>query len=98
MLSPSPSSPPFPYTTLFRSNFTLAPWDWRYYAEKLRQAKANFDDAAIKPYLVLDHMIEAAFDCASRLFGITFTERDRKSTRLNSSHLGSSYAVFCWKK
>jgi peptidyl-dipeptidase Dcp len=56
-------------------NFALAPWDWRYYAEKLRQRRANFDDAAIKPYLVLDHMIEAAFDCASRLFGITFTER-----------------------
>ena len=56
-------------------NFALAPWDWRYYAEKLRQAKANFDDAAIKPYLTLDHMIEAAFDCASRLFGVTFTER-----------------------
>ena len=33
-------------------NFTLAPWDWRYYAEKLRQRRANFDDAAIKPYLV----------------------------------------------
>jgi peptidyl-dipeptidase Dcp len=57
-------------------NFALAPWDWRYYAEKLRQAKANFDDAAIKPYLVLDHMIEAAFDCATRLFGLTFTERN----------------------
>ncbi|HEX2365099.1 MAG TPA: M3 family metallopeptidase [Bradyrhizobium sp.] len=57
-------------------NFALAPWDWRYYAEKLRQAKANFDDAAIKPYLSLDHMIEAAFDCATRLFGITFAERN----------------------
>jgi peptidyl-dipeptidase Dcp len=56
-------------------NFALAPWDWRYYAEKLRQRRANFDDAAIKPYLVLDHMIEAAFDCATRLFGITFAER-----------------------
>jgi len=56
-------------------NFALAPWDWRYYAEKLRQRRANFDDAAIKPYLVLDHMIEAAFDCATRLFGITFEER-----------------------
>jgi peptidyl-dipeptidase Dcp len=56
-------------------NFALAPWDWRYYAEKLRQAKANFDDAAIKPYLALDHMIEAAFDCASRLFGVSFAER-----------------------
>ncbi|MEH2529662.1 peptidyl-dipeptidase Dcp [Bradyrhizobium sp. AZCC 1588] len=56
-------------------NFALAPWDWRYYAEKLRQRRADFDDAAIKPYLVLDHMIEAAFDCATRLFGITFSER-----------------------
>ena len=56
-------------------NFALAPWDWRYYAEKLRQVRANFDDAAIKPYLALDHMIEAAFDCATRLFGISFSER-----------------------
>jgi peptidyl-dipeptidase Dcp len=56
-------------------NFALAPWDWRYYAEKLRQVSANFDDGAIKPYLVLDHMIDAAFDCASRLFGVTFEER-----------------------
>ena len=56
-------------------NFALAPWDWRYYAEKLRQVRANFDDAAIKPYLSLDHMIAAAFDCASRLFGLSFTER-----------------------
>ncbi len=56
-------------------NFALAQWDWRYYAEKLRRVRANFDDAAIKPYLCLDHMIEAAFDCATRLFGITFTER-----------------------
>jgi peptidyl-dipeptidase Dcp len=56
-------------------NFALAPWDWRYYAEKLRQISANFDDAAIKPYLALDHMIEAAFDCATRLFGLSFSER-----------------------
>ncbi|RXG95010.1 M3 family metallopeptidase [Bradyrhizobium zhanjiangense] len=56
-------------------NFKLAPWDWRFYAEKLRLQRANFDDAAIKPYLSLDHMIAAAFDCATRLFGITFEER-----------------------
>jgi peptidyl-dipeptidase Dcp len=56
-------------------NFKLAPWDWRYYAEKLRQARANFDDGAIKPYLTLDNMIAAAFDCATRLFGVTFRER-----------------------
>src|SRR5437763_1632797 len=57
-------------------NFALAPWDWRYYAEKLRQRRANFDDAAIKPYLALDNMVEAAFDCATRLFGVTFSERN----------------------
>ncbi len=56
-------------------NFKLAAWDWRYYAEKLRQRRANFDEDAIKPYLVLDRMIEASFDCATRLFGITFSER-----------------------
>jgi peptidyl-dipeptidase Dcp len=56
-------------------NFALAPWDWRYYAEKLRQRRANFDDAAIKPYLALDNMIAAAFDCATRLFGVSFSER-----------------------
>src|SRR5580700_9331179 len=56
-------------------NFALAPWDWRYYAEKLRQVRANFDDAAIKPYLSVDRMIEAAFDTASRLFGVSFAER-----------------------
>jgi peptidyl-dipeptidase Dcp len=56
-------------------NFKLAPWDWRYYAEKLRQRRANFDDAAIKPYLALDNMIAAAFDTATRLFGVSFAER-----------------------
>jgi peptidyl-dipeptidase Dcp len=56
-------------------NFALAPWDWRYYAEKLRQRRANFDDGAIRPYLTLHNMIDAAFDCASRLFGLSFTER-----------------------
>lgn len=56
-------------------NFALASWDWRYYAEKLRQRRANFDDAAIKPYLALDNMIDAAFDTATRLFGVSFAER-----------------------
>jgi peptidyl-dipeptidase Dcp len=56
-------------------NFTLAPWDWRYYAEKLRQRACDFDEATIKPYLNLDRMIEAAFYTAQRLFGLTFTPR-----------------------
>jgi peptidyl-dipeptidase Dcp len=56
-------------------NFTFAAWDWRYYAEKLRQRRANFDDSAIKPYLTLDSMIAAAFHTANRLFGLSFEER-----------------------
>lgn len=56
-------------------NFALAAWDWRHYAEKLRKARYDFDESAIKPYLPLDKMIAAAFDVAQRLFGLSFTER-----------------------
>jgi peptidyl-dipeptidase Dcp len=55
-------------------NFELAPWDWRYYAEKLRQREHDFDEAQIKPYLQLDRIIEAAFHTANRLFGLQFRE------------------------
>ncbi len=53
-------------------NFALAPWDWRYYAEKLRKAKYDLDEAEIKPYFQLDKMVEAAFETAHRLFGLSF--------------------------
>ncbi len=57
-------------------NFALAPWDWRYYAEKRRKAEFELDEAEIKPYFQLDKMIEAAFETARRLFGLTFTAVD----------------------
>jgi peptidyl-dipeptidase Dcp len=56
-------------------NFRLAAWDWRYYAEKVRKARFDIDEAETKPYLQLDNVIAAAFDVAGRLFGVTFTER-----------------------
>ncbi len=56
-------------------NFQLAPWDWRYYAEKRRKALFDLDESEIKPYLRLDKMIEAAFYVANRLFGVSFIER-----------------------
>ena len=56
-------------------NFRLAPWDWRYYAEKRRKAEFDFDESALKPYLQLDRMIEAAFYTAEKLFGVSFKER-----------------------
>jgi peptidyl-dipeptidase Dcp len=51
----------------------IAPWDWRHYAEKLRQKTFAIDEATVKPYFQLERMIEAAFDCATRLFGLSFT-------------------------
>ena len=56
-------------------NFALAPWDWRYFAEKLRKARYDLDESEIKPYLPLDSIIEAAFYTANRLFGLTFKPR-----------------------
>lgn len=58
------------------NNFPLAAWDWRYYAEKLRKTRYDFDEAEIIPYLQLDKMIAAAFDTAHRLFGLDFKERN----------------------
>ncbi|MBV9686194.1 MAG: M3 family metallopeptidase, partial [Alphaproteobacteria bacterium] len=56
-------------------NEPIEPWDWRYYAEKVRQAEYDLNEAEVKPYFVLDNMVQAAFDAAGRLFGLRFTER-----------------------
>jgi peptidyl-dipeptidase Dcp len=58
------------------TNADLAPWDWRYYAEKLRKAEHDLDEAELKPYFQLDQMIAASFDCATKLFGLKFSEID----------------------
>ena len=57
-------------------NGELEPWDWRYYAEKRRKADHDLDEAVLKPYLGLEAMIGAAFDCANRLFGLEFRALD----------------------
>ncbi|MBT8411147.1 MAG: peptidase M3, partial [Octadecabacter sp.] len=54
----------------------LEPWDWRYYSEKRRALEHDLNEAELKPYLQLDRMIEAAFACANRLFGLEFTPVD----------------------
>ena len=55
-------------------NEDIQPWDWSYWAEKRRMREHDLDEAALRPYLSLDRMIEAAFDTASRLFGLSFRE------------------------
>ncbi|MDF1608210.1 M3 family metallopeptidase [Hoeflea sp. YIM 152468] len=56
-------------------NHDVAAWDWRYYAEKLKARRFDFSEAELKPYFPLNGMIEACFDVANRLFGITMKER-----------------------
>ena len=57
-------------------NGDLAPWDWRYYAAKRRVSEHDLDEAEVKPYFQLERMIEASFDCATRLFGLEFKRLD----------------------
>lgn len=56
-------------------NGALAPWDWRYYAEKVRRADYAIDAEELKPYFVLENIQQAAFDTAARLFGLSFILR-----------------------
>lgn len=55
-------------------NITIAPWDYRFYAEKVRKAKYDLDQEAVKPYFQLDNMVAAMFDAAGKLYGMSFTE------------------------
>src|SRR5256885_13242560 len=98
MIRRPPRSTLFPYTTLFRSDSPdllysdLTDWsvvepngfpDYRYNDKEVIRA---FADESAKTYeWLVAH-------------GVTFVDKDRKSTRLNSSHLVISYAVFCLKK
>ena len=55
----------------------LQPWDWEYYAEKVRQARYDIDDAEVRPYFELNRVLEdGVFYTMNRLYGITFEERD----------------------
>jgi peptidyl-dipeptidase Dcp len=55
-------------------NISIQPWDWRYWAEQVRQRDYQLDEAEIKQYLPLDNVIAAAFEVANRLFGLSFAE------------------------
>lgn len=55
--------------------FKLEPADWRYYAEKVKQARYALDDDALRPYFPLERVRDGAFELCRRLYGITFTPR-----------------------
>lgn len=57
--------------------FTLQPWDWSYYAERVREQRYDIDTAALRPYFELERVLtDGVFYAASRLYGLSFRERD----------------------
>ncbi len=57
-------------------NFKLNSWDWWYYAEKVKKEKYNFDENEVRPYFEINNVIKGVFGLATKLFGITFEERN----------------------
>jgi peptidyl-dipeptidase Dcp len=87
------------------NEFKLQPWDWWFYAEKVKKAKYALDDNSLRPYFKLEDVRQGAFDVANKLWGITFREitdipkyhPDVKAFEINdtdSSHLGILYVDY----
>jgi peptidyl-dipeptidase Dcp len=85
--------------------FKLQPWDWWFYAEKVRKAKYDLDDSALRPYFQLENVRNGAYEVAHKLYGITFTERTdipkyQEDVRVfevkdaDGSHLGILYVDY----
>ena len=53
-------------------DFTLMPWDWSYYSQKLKERKFNLNDEMLRPYFELEQVKKGVFGLANRLYGITF--------------------------
>src|SRR2546427_9433590 len=94
MIRRPPRSTLFPYTTLFRSGAVVTGVHGLQHVECLRSTRFA-DDNAIRPHTKsVDHQIS----CCDSALALDIRSKDRKSTRLNSSHSQISYAVFCLKK
>src|SRR3712207_8957567 len=89
MIRRPPRSTLFPYTTLFRSPEETIYTFWDYWRNAwARNAGIRIDHLLLNP-MAAERLVDA---------GVDREARDRKSTRLNSSHANISYAVFCLKK
>lgn len=58
-----------------KGNFQLQPWDWWYYAEKVKKEKYALDEEMLRPYFKLENVIDGAFAVANKLYGLKFEER-----------------------
>ncbi len=54
----------------------IKPWDYSYYANKLKNAKYSYDEEELRPYFPLDNVIDGVFGLATKLYGLTFTPND----------------------
>jgi peptidyl-dipeptidase Dcp len=86
-------------------DFELQPWDWWYYAEKLKKVKYELEDEILRPYFKIENVIAGVFGVASKLYGIQFRERndipkyhqDAKVFEVqeaNGSHIGILYTDY----
>ena len=83
----------------------FAPWDYSYYANRLRNEKFSYDEEALRPYFSLPKVVEGVFGLASKLYGISFSEAEGvevyhpdvkayEVTDSDGSHLGLLYTDF----
>ncbi len=83
----------------------VQPYDWRYYTEKIRQAKYNLDEQEVKPYLSLANVQKGVFDVSEKLFGLQFEQVENapayhpeatlwKVTEKNGDFVGVLYMDF----
>jgi peptidyl-dipeptidase Dcp len=86
-------------------SFKLEPWDWWYYAEKIRKEKYDLDENELRPYFLMENVRKGAFEVASKLFGIQFIERNDipkysdevtvfEMKRNDGSHIGILYTDY----
>src|SRR5688500_19708254 len=99
MLRPPPTTPLFPYTTLFRSNHPVSGNGGASSVPRPITVKVmRLPSGEGLPLPARMTAQAAGFDLPAAVAGPVVLRPDRKSTRLNSSHLVISYAVFCLKK
>jgi len=59
-----------------KGGFTVEPWDWEFYSEQVRKAKYDIDEADVRPYFEMNHVLQnGVFYAANQLYGLTFKER-----------------------
>jgi peptidyl-dipeptidase Dcp len=86
-------------------NFNLEPWDWWYYAEKVKKEKYALDEEMLRPYFKLENVIDGVFAVSSKLWGLQFVERDDiqvyntevkvfEVKEANGKHIGILYADY----